>query len=209
MKRVVVLSLLMIVAFNFSSCKSDKKSDEKKEDTIKTKTSAVAFSLEKAQNEINFVAYKTTEKIPVGGQFNKVDIISGGEGSSIKEAINNTEFSIPVSSIFTKDTSRDFKIQKFFFGMMDNTKLLSGKLLITDETNGVAEIKMNGVTENVAFTYTIEGKVFKMEATMDIIKWNASEALASLNTACLELHKGADGVSKTWSDVALNITSTF
>ncbi|MDN3619308.1 YceI family protein [Polaribacter undariae] len=209
MKRVVVLSLLMIVAFNFSSCKSDKKSDEKKEDIIKTKTSAVAFSLEEAKNEINFVAYKTTEKVPVGGQFNKVDIISGGEGSSIKEAINNTEFSIPVSSIFTKDTSRDFKIQKFFFGVMDNTKLLSGKLLITDDTNGVAEIKMNGVTDNVAFTYTIEGKVFKMEATMDITKWNASEALASLNTACLELHKGADGVSKTWSDVALNITSTF
>ncbi|WP_166385170.1 YceI family protein [Polaribacter sp. 11A2H] len=209
MKRVVVLSLLMIVAFNFSSCKSDKKSDKKVEDTIKTEKSAAAFSLEKAKNEINFVAYKTTDKIPVGGQFNKVDIISGGEGASIKDAINNTEFSIPVSSIFTKDTSRDFKIQKFFFGVMDNTKLLSGKLLITDDANGVAEIKMNGVTEKVAFTYTIVENVFKMTATMDITKWNASEALASLNTVCSDLHKGADGVSKTWSDVALNITSTF
>ncbi|WP_282072608.1 YceI family protein [Polaribacter atrinae] len=209
MKRVVVLSLLMIVAFNFSSCKSDKKSDEKVDDTIKAKKSAVVFSLEKAQNDINFVAYKTTEKIPVGGKFNTVDIISGGEGSTIKEAINNTEFSIPVSSIFTKDTSRDFKIQKLFFGVMENTKLLSGKLMITDATNGVAEIKMNGVTEKVAFTYTIEGKVFNMKATMDVTNWNGSAALASLNEACLDLHKGADGVSKTWSDVALNITSTF
>jgi hypothetical protein len=92
---------------------------------------------------------------------------------------------------------------------MDNTKLLSGKLLLTDDANGVAEIKMNGVTEKVAFTYSIVDNVFKMTATMDITKWNASAALASLNTACLDLHKGADGVSKTWSEVALNITSTF
>jgi len=209
MKRIVVLSLLMFVAFNFSSCKSDKKSEEKKEDTIEMKKSTATFSLKAAQNEINFVAYKTTDKIPVGGQFNKVDIVSGGEGNTIKEAINNTEFSIPVSSIFTKDTSRDFKIKKFFFGVMENTKLLSGKLLLLDDTNGVANITMNGVTEKVAFTYTIEGKVFNMKAIMEIPNWNATAALASLNAACLDLHKGADGVSKTWSDVALNITSTF
>ncbi|PQJ72233.1 MULTISPECIES: YceI family protein [Polaribacter] len=209
MKKVVILSLLMVIAFNFSSCKSEKKSEQKTEDKIETKKSTAAFSLEKAQNEINFVAYKTTDKVPVGGQFKKVDIISGGEGNSIKEAINNTEFSIPVSSVFTKDTSRDFKIKKFFFGIMENTKLLSGKLLLTDDTNGVAEIKMNGVTEKVAFTYTITGNVFNLTGTMDITKWNAGAALASLNTACLDLHKGADGVSKTWSEVALNITSTF
>lgn len=209
MKKIAILSLLMVVAFNFSSCKSEKKSDQKTEDKIEAKKSTAAFSLENAQNEINFVAYKTTDKVPVGGQFKSVDIVAGGEGNSIKEAINNTEFSIPVSSIFTKDTSRDFKIKKFFFGIMENTKLLSGKLLLTDDTNGVAEIKMNGVTENVAFTYTIVGNVFKMSGTMDITKWNAGAALASLNTACNDLHKGADGVSKTWSDVALNITSTF
>ncbi|MCL7763240.1 YceI family protein [Polaribacter sp. Z014] len=209
MKKVVILSLLMVVAFNFSSCKSEKKSDKETESKMEVKKSTAAFSLKQSKNEIKFVAYKTTDKVPVGGQFNTVNIISGGEGNSIKEAINNTEFSIPVSSIFTKDTSRDFKIKKFFFGIMDNTKLLSGKLLLTDDTNGVAEIKMNGVTEKVAFTYTIVGNVFNMTGTMDITKWNAGAALASLNTACLDLHKGADGVSKTWSDVALNITTTF
>ena len=92
---------------------------------------------------------------------------------------------------------------------MDNTKLLSGKLMITDDTTGVAEIKMNGITEKVPFTYTIVDKKFSMNATMDINKWNAVAALESLNKVCYDLHKGADGVSKTWSDVALNISSTF
>jgi len=208
MKRIKILSILFIVAVSMYSCKSDKKTDTTQEAPIVAKKTA-PFSLEKAKNEINFVAYKTTDKVPVGGQFKKVNIVAGGEGNSIKEAINNTQFSIPVSSIFTKDTSRDYKIKKFFFGIMDHTKLLSGKLILTDDANGIAEIKMNGITEKVSFTYTIVGTVFNMEATMDITKWNASAALASLNTVCKDLHKGADGVSKTWSEVALNITSTF
>jgi hypothetical protein len=92
---------------------------------------------------------------------------------------------------------------------MDNTKLLSGKLILVDDTNGFAEIKMNGITDKVPFTYSIIDKTFSLQATMDINKWNASAALESLNKVCYDLHKGADGVSKTWSDVALNISSTF
>ena len=207
MKKIFVISFLVIAtAFNFSACKSEVKKTETKAETKKSKA---AFSVSNAKNEINFTAYKTSAKVGVGGQFKKVDVLSGGEGNSIKEAINNTEFSIPVSSIFTKDTSRDFKIKKFFFGIMDNTKLLSGKLVIIDDTNGVATIKMNGVEKNLPFTYTIADKSFNMKAIMDVNNWNASAALASLNTACLDLHKGADGVSKTWSEVALNITTTF
>ena len=209
MKRGIILSLLLVVVFNFSSCKSEKKTDHTKGHKIEAKKSIPAFSLENAKNEINFTAYKTTDKVAVGGQFKKVNITSGGEGNSIKEAINNAEFSIPVSSIFTKDTSRDFKIKKFFFGIMDNTKLLSGKLVLENDSKGYANIKMNGVTEKVDFTYSIEANTFSMKATMDITKWNATAALTSLNTVCKDLHKGADGVSKTWSDVALNITSTF
>lgn len=209
MKRVLVLSLLVLITFSFSFCKSEKKKDVENEYKVEAKKSRFPFSLESAKNEINFIAYKTTDKVPVGGQFKKVDIITGGEGNSIKEAIHNTDFSIPVSSLFTKNTSRDYKIKKFFFGIMDNTKLLSGKLVIENDSIGTASIKMNGVTEKVPFTYTIEATTFSMKATMDITKWNAVEALNSLNTVCRDLHKGEDGVSKTWSDVALNIKSTF
>ncbi len=211
MKKIRIISFLFLaIAFNFSACKSDVKKEENKETSkIETKKNTDVFSVANAKNNIQFTAYKTTEKVAVGGQFKKVDIISGGEGNTVNEAINNTEFSIPVSSLFTKDTSRDFKIKKFFFGIMDNTKLLSGKLMLSDATNGIAKITMNGQTKDVPFTYTIVDKTFNMKATIDINNWNASAALASLNKVCLDLHKGADGVSKTWSEVALNITSTF
>ncbi|MBU3012927.1 YceI family protein [Polaribacter vadi] len=211
MKKISIISFLIVAtAFNFSACKSETKKEENKEaKTTEVKTSSAAFSVANAKNDIKFTAYKTTEKIGVGGQFDKIDIIAGGEGNSVKEAINNTEFSIPVSSLATKDSSRDFKIRKFFFGAMADTKLLTGKLSLTTDKDGIAKITMNGKTEDVLFTYTIVDKTFNMQTTIDINNWNAGEALASLNKVCEILHTGADGVSKTWSDVALNITTTF
>lgn len=209
MKRVIILSLLLVVSLNFSSCKSEKPADKSEKRKVEVKKSKSKFSLENANNEINFVAYKTTDKVPVGGQFKKVDISQGGEGNSIKEAIHNAEFSIPVSSLFTQNASRDYKIKKFFFGFMDNTKLLSGKLVLENDSVGYANIKMNGITDKVSFLYRIKGNTFSMNATMDVANWNALDAINSINTVCKELHKGADGVSKTWSEVALNIKSSF
>ena len=204
MKKAFILLLLVATNVSFISCKSDKTASktEQKEDNAK-------FSLKKAESEINFTAYKFTEKTPVGGQFRQVDIISGGSGETIKEATNNTEFSIPVSSIFTKDSSRDYKIQKFFFGVMSDTKLLSGKLNIENDSIGSATIKMNGVSKKVPFKYTIVNNTFAMSGKMDVSNWNALDALASLNKVCEALHTGSDGVSKTWSEVALNITTKF
>ena len=42
---------------------------------------------------------------------------------------------------------------------------------------------------------------------IDVFDWNASEALDALNEVCHALHKGPDGVSKTWSEVHLFVSS--
>ena len=205
MKKLLIITLILGTTFQLTSCKTEKK----KEVEAKKEVKVAAFSLKTAKNSIDWIGYKTTDKTPVKGKFKKVDISKNGEGDTAKEAINGTEFSIPVSSIFTSDVSRDYKLRKFFFGFMDSTKLLSGKLTLTDDTTGKASITMNGVTADLPFTYTLEGKEFKLTATMNLDNWNAQKAVESLNIACKELHKGKDGISKTWSEVAINITSVF
>jgi len=207
MKKIIYSLFVLFAIGSLISCNSTpKKETTNKKEIIAEK---FAFVLQDANNDINWTAYKTTKKAPVNGIFKKVTITANGKGNTVKEAINNSEFSIPVSSVFTKESSRDFKIKKFFFGIMDNTKLLSGKLVLENDTNGYADITMNGVTKKFPFTYTINGKVFNLTGNLKITNWNAAKALASLNEACKDLHKGDDGVSKTWDDVAINITSTF
>ncbi|MFE8423809.1 YceI family protein [Tenacibaculum sp. ZH5_bin.1] len=209
MKKIIYSLVICFTAFQMTSCKSEAKKETKTTNKeIKVENKA-AFVLQDADNVINWTAYKTTEKIPVNGEFKKVNITAGGEANTAKDAINNAEFSIPVISIFTKDTSRDFKIKKFFFGVMDKTELLSGKLVLENDSIGYANITMNGVSKKLPFNYTLNGKKFSLNATMKITDWQANKALESLNTACKDLHKGADGVSKTWDEVALNITSVF
>ncbi len=206
MKNLLILISLSLFTFQLTSCKSDTKKEPKTEtETAKT----YAFSLSNAKSDVNFIAYKTTEKVPVKGMFKTVRITGGGEGDTIKDAINGAEFSIPIGSIETNDDSRNLKIQQFFFKIMEATGTLKGKLMLEDDTSGFAEFTMNGVTKKLPFTYTIADKVFSMNATMDVNLWNAQTALASLNEACKALHTGADGVSKTWNDVAINIVSTF
>ena len=216
MKKLTLPSLIIVLMLTMVACSNkDKKpsysKDVKKIKEVKEvkKISTAAFALERAKNDISFTAYKFTEKFPVKGYFKKVNIISGGEGASVKEAIDNTEFEVPVSSLHTLDTSRDYKIRKFFFDVMTNTKTLTGKFSITGDNNGVVSLTMNGETQDIPFTYTIEGRTFNMKAVMDVNNWKAGEALASLNKICKDLHTGSDGVSKTWSEVALDISSTF
>ncbi|MDO6813524.1 YceI family protein [Tenacibaculum soleae] len=209
MKKIIYSLFVFAAIGSFVSCKTEaKKETPVKKEEVKVEKKA-AFILQEADNNINWTAYKTTEKIPVNGHFQKITITANGEGNTAKEAINNAEFTIPVSSVFTKDTSRDFKIKKFFFGIMDNTKLLSGKLILENDSIGYSNITMNGVTKKLPFKYSLNGKTFKLTGKLQITNWGAEKALTSLNEACKDLHKGADGVSKTWDDVTINITSTF
>jgi len=206
MKKLAILLGVFALTLQFSSCKSETKKETKPEVEA---PKSYAFSLKKATNEVNFTAYKTTEKVPVKGMFKTVKIVNGGEGDTVKEAINGAEFSIPIGSIETNDSSRNLKIQTFFFQVMEATGTLKGKLFLDDDTKGHADFIMNGVTQKLPFTYSITDKVFTMDATMDINLWNGQAAIESLNTACKALHTGADGVSKTWNEVAINIVSKF
>ncbi len=101
MKDIIKFAFSLILVFQFTACNSEKK------ETLKTtkveKKSTAAFVLNDANNSVEWTAYKTTEKVPVKGKFTKVEVISGGEGNSVKEAIHNAEFSIPISSIFTSN----------------------------------------------------------------------------------------------------------
>jgi len=197
-KKHFFLSFILLFSLMLNSCKTDtKKSSVKKEHS---------YVIEPLTTKVSWTAYKTTDKVAVKGEFTKINATSKS-ASTVKEALNNTEFSIPVSSIFSKNEARDNKLKQFFFGVMDNTELLSGTIHLTSENKGNVELKMNGVTKSFPVDYIISGQMVTMSGTINLDDWNAQSAIESLNKACFDLHKGADGVSKTWNEVKIEVAT--
>jgi hypothetical protein len=204
MKSTKFLSLLFVVALVITSCKDDKK--EATTETAETVENAVKYIVKPEGTTVKWTAYKTTEKVPVGGEFATLNF-NEKEGATIEDALNNLEFSIPVSSLFTKDDSRDAKLKASFFGTMLDTEFLKGKIMFADNKYS-AKITMNGVTADLPLEVTItDERRVSMKGTMDLKDWNALGALEALNKVCFDLHKGADGVSKTWEDVAIEVNT--
>lgn len=198
-KKTLLFSLLILATFSIVSCGNEKKKEESKSETTAQKT----YSIEPATTTIGWTAYKTTDKVPVKGQFTKFTIQNIKSANTAKEALDGLKFSIPVNSLFTKDTIRDGKLKRSFFGSMVNTTEIKGTLHFKNETSGTADITMNGVSQALPITYVIDDQMVTIEAVMNLDNWKAQAALEALNLVCFDLHKGADGVSKTWSDVKI------
>lgn len=202
MKKTFLTILAISLFVSFISCK-----EKQKTKAIEESSTEKFFVVEPTTTTINWVAYKTTDKAPVKGQFTKLNIESPIKGKTALEALNNLKFSIPVSSLFTKDTIRDGKLKKFFFGVMDNTELISGTIHINNETSGSVDLEMNGVSQVLPITFFASDQMVTIDAIMDLDNWKAQNALISLNEVCKELHTGADGVTKTWSEVKIEIAT--
>lgn len=201
MRKISIL-LLAITLSVFVSCKEEKKETTTSEDVKTTKQ----FVVKPEATSVKWTAYKTTDKVGVNGEFTTVKF-DNKSGATPEEALNNLSFSIPVSSLFTNDATntRDAKIKNSFFGSMIDTDLISGTLKYKD-SKYVASLTMNGVTNDLPLEVDIEDeRRVTLKGTMDLNNWNAIEALNALNKVCFDLHKGADGVSKTWEDVAIQI----
>ena len=197
MKKILKLSLITLTALIIFSCAKEKKVES-------TENNGEKFHINAANSSVEWTAYKTTDKLPVKGTFTEINILKSSDGNSPTEALEGVEFEIPVSSIFTKDTLRDGKLNKFFFEVMKNTMSLKGTFSVTDKTNGNLALTMNGLTEDLPFSYEMRKDTIVIDATMDLNIWQAKNAVESLHEACLALHTGPDGVSKTWEEVAIS-----
>jgi len=196
MKNIIYLSIISILLFSVS-CKKEKQSIPEKNTAIKN------YIIDTKNSVVNWTAYKTTEKIPVKGIFKEVIITNKKPAEKPADLINGLEFEIPISSIFSNDSIRDYKLVNYFFGIMKNTLNLKGTINAGTDGKGIINITMNG--ENMPFTYEIQGQNIDIKAVMNLDNWKAQAAIEALNSVCNEKHKAADGISKTWSDVALDI----
>ena len=206
MKKIAFLCLAIVLSTTYSCKKSTKDSVENETESQAEVSAIPQFHLVKDAVKVSFTAYKTTEKTPVGGKFTQIDITNTQPGNTALEALNGTTFKIPVSSLFTDDATgtRDPKILGFFFGVMKNTEFISGVFKVGENDACSIDVTLNDETANIPLTHEMTSENhYTFKGVMNLENWNAMDAVASINKACEALHTGADGVSMTWSDVAV------
>lgn len=205
MKQIKYLVLGLLFIASYTSCKDVKKEKEAQQEEL-TAPASSKFSLVTDSTQVSFTAYKTTEKLPVGGKFTKIDITNSNSGDTALSALNGTAFSIPVSSLFTNDATgtRDPKILESFFKVMTNTEFIKGVFRVTDGDKCSIGVTMNGETASIPLDYEkVSETEYLFKGNMELENWKALDAVSALNKACKVLHTGPDGVTKTWSDVAV------
>ena len=186
---------MAIAALSLFSC------GEMKEVEMNTTTDEAMYQIDAETVSLKWVAYKTTDKVGVGGEFGNINVNDYQLAESKEGALNGVSFSVPVSSLFTGNKDRDWKLVNLFFGVMDRTEFIKGTFYQGEEGTGKLDLTMNGTSTELPYDYSITNDSIFITATMDVLNWNGQEAMDSLNKACYDLHKGKDGVSKTWSEV--------
>lgn len=168
------------------------------------------YSYDHDSTSVKWTAYKFTEKAGVSGTFDTVNV-SGTAADQMDWTMvfSNAVFSIPVSSINSNAPDRDMKIKQHFFGTMSATSALEGRVVSLGMDSAIVEIAMNGATVPVGMSVRNEDNIVKLEGVIDLGAWNALKSADALNKVCFDLHKGADGVSKLWPEVKLEIRTVL
>jgi len=175
------------------------------------------YELQKDSTQVGWTAYKTTQKAPVEGSFPKAKI-SGASSSrkGLSDLLSKMKADVSfgeVAEIHTGNPTRDQTLLDHFFSLIKGKEVKGSLAKVKgSDTEGDFELKleMNGVTKEVPMHY-IRDNAGKLEAKgeIDVLNFGLDTALADLHKSCETLHKGADGVSRTWNTVALRLTSTI
>ena len=157
---------------------------------------------------LEWTGFKTNAKVGVKGSFNEMEYTGGETTDDPKLLIQSIKMTMSTASVETNDEGRNKKIAEQYFGVMTDTETIEAQFVkLSDDGKATLSITLNGVTSNVVGDYTLDGGSFDFKATMDVGKWDALSAVASLNEVCKEKHTGDDGVSKTWAEVDLSFST--
>ena len=201
MKKIYLLILIILTGTVVVSCKKNVKDE--------MPLTAKMYTVMADSTIISWTAYKTTAKVPVKGQFSALIVENVKKDSTVLGALNGLKFQIPVRSLITNDTIRDGKLKKFFFGAMKNTSVIKGTIHMNNENTSTVELTMNGITRELPIAYMITDNRVTIVGNMDLDNWQGKAALEALNVVCKDLHTGDDGITKTWSDVKIEVIAVL
>ena len=202
MKKGIIWSLAIAGTLVFASC-----GDSEEVVVEETPLEICFYTYDSTATEFAWTSYKTTEKKPVGGTFNVIDITSDGSSDNPIALIESMKFSMKTASVETNNEERNGKIANLFFGTLNTASIDGSVKKLKDNGKAVIEVSMNGVSADIEGDYTLVDGKFTFDTSVDVSIWNAILGIQTLNAECYDLHAGDDGVSKLWTEVALSFST--
>ena len=161
---------------------------------------------------VEWTGYKFTEKEGVTGKFEKIEVESSMSGADIQSVVRDIKFKINGLKFDAGNLARNINLKRHFFKKFADKAMITGHIKEMPKSKS-GELKLvlvvNAVRSNIPMKYTIKDGKFEATGTMEMSDFKLNDALVSISKACFDLHKGKDGVSKTWPTVDLKASAKF
>jgi len=207
MRHIKIKYFIILFSIVLISCNSNNNKEVKQENS---KISNDSYQLDIGKTKVIWNGYKTTDKVKVVGYFNEFSTDrENQEFSSIDELVNGLTFSIKSSSSLSGDPIRDKNLKDHFFKYLTEDFVINGTLGqpindsvdVTFDVFGQKRTLRFGYQDNISpdskSDYMIE-----ISGSIDLeSQFGGLKAFNAISKKCYDLHKGADGVSKTWKQV--------
>ncbi len=166
-----------------------------------------SHDIDMGQTSLQWTGYKFNEKKGVQGTFDIVDVTRNEKSPDVTTLMRSIRFVVDTASINSNDPSRDKKLALYVFGRLKDPGKMLGRVTAFDAAKKTAraELELNGIKREVHFSLVNEGDTWALTGSIDLLAFGMAESHELLSKACKLLHTGADGVSKTWSEVGLKV----
>jgi hypothetical protein len=192
----------------FISCNSTNNKEVKQEKII-TEVDSYQFDIE--NTKVIWNGYKTNDKAKVVGYFSEFSTDRENQKfNSIDELVSGLKFSIKSSSSLSGDPIRDKNLKDHFFKYLTDDFVINGTLAqpindsidVTFDVLGQTRTLRFGCQYNTVPDSDNSDYMIEISGSIDLeSQFGGLQAFNAISKKCYDLHKGADGVSKTWKQV--------
>lgn len=167
-------------------------------------TDSCTYEVNPDSVKVNWTAFKTTDRVDVTGSFKQMELSGPTRAESFAELLKGITVTINSNTVNLNDTLKEQNLISFFFEKLVGENF-TGRITSVNESDRtlVLTLSLNGQIQDIPMSYTYENGKIEAKGRIDLLSFQAEEALRTLNEKCFDLHKGPDGVSKTWPDVDL------
>ena len=165
---------------------------------LSTNPSHACYELS-GEPQVSWVAFKTPQKIGVGGSYKSLKRVGKNKGDNLEDLLVGQRVTLSSKDIFTKNPARDKNIREAFFEELSKSEIQARIAKVTKKIIEL-EVIMNGEKVTIPMTYQMKDNNFKAEGHLDILDFGALKALKAINKRCYALHEG-----KTWSHVEVSL----